>query len=104
MEKDPTPQAGEKYQRLEDKCTKTILQTKRRAWDSHTSSLSFSSSTKRTWDFLHCMEGRKRTHSIPLCPNPQNLLDGQQKPEALAKHYHTQLGAPPNAPPTSRPK
>ena len=43
----PPTQAVKEYSRLDAICAKTILQAKRRAWGSHCSSLSFSSSL---WD------------------------------------------------------
>ncbi|KAG0710160.1 hypothetical protein GWK47_023372 [Chionoecetes opilio] len=57
--------------------------------------LSFSSSTKRTWDFLHSMEGRKAHHPIPLTDGAQSLLDDPEKAEALARHYHQKIELPP---------
>ena len=74
--KTPTLQAGRHYRQLDAICAKTILRAKRRAWDSHTSSLSFSSSTKRTWDFIHCMEGKKNT---PLHSTGSQLPDSARR-------------------------
>ncbi|KAG0720741.1 RNA-directed DNA polymerase from mobile element jockey [Chionoecetes opilio] len=57
----PTILAGTSYRRLDALCAKTLLKAQRSAWGSHCSSLSFSSSTKRTWDLgvsPHPSDGR----------------------------------------------
>lgn len=92
----PTILAGTTYRRLDALCTKTILKAQRKAWDSHCSSLSFSSPTKRTWDFLHSMEGKKARRHIPLTDGARSPLEDPQKAEALAHHYHQRIGVPPS--------
>lgn len=89
-----TPQAGKEYQRLDAICAKTILQHKRKAWDSHCSSLSFSSNTKRTWDFLHAMAGKTR-HPVSVSSPTHSDLDDQGKAEVLASHYRLTIGVAP---------
>ena len=90
----PTLEAGKEYRRFDAACSKTILKAYRNAWGSHCSSLSFSSSTKRTWDFLHAMEGKKARHPLPLTDGTQAPLDDLQKAELLARHYHQKLSLP----------
>ena len=98
--KTPTLQAGMHYRKLDAICAKTIMQAKRNAFGIHCSSLSFASSPKRTWDFLHAMEGRKARPPLPLTNKSRDALDDPQKAGLLADHFHLKIGLrPPQRPP-----
>ncbi|MPC53346.1 hypothetical protein E2C01_047235 [Portunus trituberculatus] len=83
----PTLQAGTNYHPLDAICARVILQAKRKVWNSHCSSLSFSSSIRRTWDFIHAMEGAKTCSPIPIQDSSGQPLSDPQKAEILADHY-----------------
>ncbi|KAG0725227.1 hypothetical protein GWK47_039013 [Chionoecetes opilio] len=51
------------------------LLAQRKAWGPHCASLSPSSTTKRTWDFFHSMEGTKRRLPLPLKDGANPLQD-----------------------------
>ncbi|MPC13554.1 putative RNA-directed DNA polymerase from transposon X-element [Portunus trituberculatus] len=88
--KTPTLQAGTNYRRLDAICARVILQAKRKAWDSHCSSLS----TRRTWDFIHAMEEAKTRSPIPIQDPSRQPLSDPQKAEIPADHYCQKIGHP----------
>ena len=98
----PLTTTGEKYRRLDAICARTISRAKE-AWDSYCSSLSFFSSTKRTWAFLHAMEGKKTRNTMPLTDNTQSALDDTQKAALMATHYQQKIGLPSNIQPPQDP-
>ena len=99
--KTPTILAGIEYRHLDAICNRIIVQAKRKSWHTHCSSLSFSSSSRQTWDFIHSMEGEKTKQNLPLKLHNNPLLDDPQKTELLAINFFAKIGCHPNLhPPT----
>lgn len=82
------------FRKLEAKSKRIVFIAKRKAWSSHCSTLSFSSSSSITWAFFRKMIGKYTPAHFPLTKNGTVLLGDILIAEEFASHYKIILSTP----------